>query len=83
MKRLRLAVLALGVVEQREVVEARGNTRVLGTQRLFLDRQRPLEERLGLGVLALETVEFPQVVEARRQARVLRPEPFRLLEGSL
>ncbi len=79
--RLRLGVLALVVVEPRQVVEARGNTRVLGTQRLLPDRQGAFVGRLGLGVSALETVDLRQVVEARGKARVLRPEPFRLFEG--
>ena len=38
---------------------------MLGSQGLFLDRQRALVERLGLPVTALGLVEQRQVVEAR------------------
>ena len=63
-ERLGLGVLALIVVERRQVVEAGGHTRMLRPQGRLLNRQRPFVEGLGLGVLALATVELSQVVEA-------------------
>ena len=52
-KRLGLRVVALIVVEQREVVEVGGDIRVIRTERLFINRQRALIERLGLRIVAL------------------------------
>jgi hypothetical protein len=56
-ERLRLGVLALVLIENRQVVEALGHVRVLRSQGLLPDRQRPLMQRLGLGVPALIEVE--------------------------
>ena len=81
-ERLGLGVLALLVVELRQVVEARGYLGVLRPQRLLKNRQRALVERLGLGVLALLVVEQRQVVEAGGQARILLSKLFRFFEGS-
>ena len=64
-ERLGLRVLALGMVEQRQVVEARGHIGMLGAEGLLPDGERALIERLGLRVLALGMVERRQVVEAR------------------
>ncbi len=64
-KRLGLRVLALGVVEESQVVQARGYIGVIGTQSFLINRQRALVQRLGLRVLALGVVEPGQVVQAR------------------
>ncbi len=81
-ERLGLGVVALGLVEQRQVVEARGHLGVLRPQGFLPDRQGALMERLGLGVLALGSVQRCQVVEARGQSLVFRSEPFRYLKSS-
>ena len=67
-QRLGLGVLALGVVEPRQVVEALRDIGMLGAEGFFADRQRALIQRLGLGVLALGIVEQRQVVEAGRDS---------------
>ena len=56
-ERLRLRILALFKVEDRQVVEQVGHMRMLGSQLLLPDAQGPLVERLRLGILALLTVE--------------------------
>ncbi len=48
--------------------------RVLGAERVLLDRQGPLVERLGVGVAALGTVQPGEVVEARCDVGVLGAE---------
>jgi hypothetical protein len=57
-------VLALVVVEVRQVVEASGHVGVVRPQRLFRDLEGPFIKRRGLFVLALGVVEQRQVVEA-------------------
>ena len=52
-ERLGLRVLALVVVQLREVVQARGHIGMIRAEGLLPDRQRALVERLGLRVLAL------------------------------
>ncbi len=64
-KRFCLGVLALGILERRQVVEAPGHVGMLRTLGLLPDRQPALEERLGLGIPALVKVEFSQAEEAR------------------
>jgi hypothetical protein len=49
-KGLGLRVLALGLVKVRQIVEAVGHIRVLRAQRLFTDRQRPLQKGRGIGI---------------------------------
>ncbi len=56
-ERLSLGVVALGSVELRQVVEALGHIRVLGSEGLLPDRQRAFVERLGLRVVALGMIE--------------------------
>ncbi len=51
-ERLGLGVLALGIVEFRQVVEVIVDIGMVGTQSFLIDRQRPLKKRIGLGVLA-------------------------------
>jgi hypothetical protein len=63
-ERLGLGVAALLVVEQGQVVEAGGDSGMIGPQRLLVDCQRALVERLGLGVATLRAIELGQVVEA-------------------
>jgi hypothetical protein len=46
---------------------------MLGAQRLFINRQRPLINGLGLRLLALVVIEQREVVEALGYDRVLRP----------
>jgi hypothetical protein len=65
------SVTALGLVECRQVVEARGHIWMLGSQGLFHDRQRTLVKRRGLRVAALGLVESRKVVEARGHVRML------------
>ena len=52
-----IAVAALGVINQRQVVETSGYQWVLWPKRLIADCQGALVERLGLGVLSLGVVE--------------------------
>ena len=53
---------------------------MLGAERLFTDRQRPLEERPRPGKVALSLKQEGEVVEARRRKGMLGAE--RLLERS-
>ncbi len=57
-ERLSFIVLALLVIQSRQVVEAVGHIGVRRSQGLLSDCQCPLIERLGLRVLALEPIEF-------------------------
>ena len=50
MQWLGFGVTTLGVVEQRQVVQAGGRIGVVRAQRLLTDRQRPAIQRLGLGI---------------------------------
>ena len=52
-ERLGLRVLALCVVQPRQIVQARGHIGMIRAEGLLPDRQRALVERLGLRVLAL------------------------------
>ena len=52
-ERLCLGVAALDTVQRGEVVEARGDVRVIGAEGRLPDRQRAPIERLGLGISAL------------------------------
>ena len=52
-ERLCLRIPALGQVHACEVVQARGDMRVIGAEGFLDDRQRTLVERLCLRVLAL------------------------------
>ncbi len=61
-QRLCLCVLALGSVEFGQVVQARGDSRIIRAERLLVNRQRALIKRLGLRVLALGSVQLGQVV---------------------
>ena len=56
-ERLGLGVAALGSVQFGQVVERRGDQRVVGPQRLLADRQHTLGERDRFGVLAF-TIEL-------------------------
>ena len=56
------------------VFKNRGQIRVLRSECLLYDPERPLVERLGLGVLALSAVQLRQVVEVRRKSGVLWPQ---------
>src|SRR2546426_748525 len=58
-ERLGLGVLALSVVELRQVAKTCGRVGVLGPAGFLLDRQRPLVERLSLGIFALSAVKLP------------------------
>jgi len=57
-KRFGLSVLALGGVEQTQVVEVHGHARMVMSQSLLVNCQCTLIERLGLGVLALNVVSW-------------------------
>ncbi len=51
-------VVSSGVSEEGGIVlQAQGHVRVLGSQRPFPDRQRPIVQRLSLGVVALGRVQ--------------------------
>ena len=63
-ERLGLGILAHGLVEVGQVVEAGGDVGVVGPELVFADLQAALVEGLGLGVLAHGPVEQGQVVEA-------------------
>ena len=47
---------------------------MIGPERLFVDRQRPLVERLGLGVAALVVIEQSQIVQRHRDIGMIGPE---------
>ena len=49
--RLRLGIAALGMVELRQVVEARGDIGMLGAEHLLPDGQRLFQGWLGVGIL--------------------------------
>src|SRR5437660_722870 len=71
-ERLGLAVLALVMVERRQVVEALCDIGVLWLEHFLSNGQGSLVERLGLGVLALVFVEHRQVSKTTAQGRMLR-----------
>ena len=71
-----LGVLALGIVEQRQVVETVRHIGMLGAEGFFADLQRALIQRLGSGILALGFVEQRQVVEAGRDIGMLGADGF-------
>ena len=68
--------MALGVVEQSQVVQARGHIGMIRAERLLVNRQRALVQRLGLRVLALGEVEPSQVVAARGYIGVIGTQSF-------
>src|SRR5271165_988375 len=57
-----------------EVVETRRGVRMLGAERLLVDRQRPLVERPSAGEVALGLKQIGEVVEARRGIGMLGAE---------
>ena len=57
-------VVALGLIERSQIVEAVGYIGVFSTERLFPDSQRAFVERFGFGVVALAFIEYSQIVEA-------------------
>ena len=65
MERLGLGKAALGPVEDRQIVEARRDIGVGGSERHLLNGEAPLVERLGLGIAALGPVEVRQCVLPR------------------
>ena len=55
-KRLGIAIAALGFVEQGEIVEARGDIRMFWPECLLLDAKRAVVERLGIAIAGLSAV---------------------------
>ena len=62
-ERLRARVVALRVIQHREVVEREGDVWVVRSECLFPDRQRAFIERLRTHVVALRLVQPREVVE--------------------
>ncbi len=50
------AIAALGFVQQGEIVEARGDIRMVWPECLLLDAKRALVERLGIAIAGLSAV---------------------------
>jgi hypothetical protein len=75
-ERLGLHIIPRQIVDQRQVVEARGRIRVLVSQDFPSDLQRLPMERLGLRVIPNRVIEVSQVVEARGRIRVLASQDF-------
>src|SRR2546425_12510303 len=75
-KGLGLGILALVVVKNCKVVQARSYLGVVCAQGLLPDRQRPLVERFGFGILALVVVDNPEVVQARGHLGAVWPKVF-------
>jgi hypothetical protein len=67
MERFRLAVAALTLVEERQVVEALKRIGMCVAEGFTSERERLLVERLRLAVAALSLVEERQVVEALKR----------------
>jgi hypothetical protein len=59
-------------IQRGEVAEVRADIRVVGAERLLIDRDRALEERLGLGITALFVIQRGEVVEEDADIRVVR-----------
>ena len=57
-ERLSPGVPALAIVNQTEVVEGFGHNGMLRPRGLFINRQRPFEERLGFNKLTLRAVDM-------------------------
>ena len=53
------------------MIERNRDIGMVGTERLFVDRQRPLDELLGVGVTALGFVQQSQVVERYRDGGMI------------
>src|SRR5512134_291336 len=77
--RLRLQLggfrLAIDLLEERSVfLEAQGDLRMVGAERLALQGEGPLIERLGLREAALRSIERRDVDDGGRHLRMLRAE---------
>src|SRR5256712_9948066 len=70
---LSLGVLALIIVEQRQVAQTYGHVEVFRPEALFLDCQHSLKKRLGLGIFSLSAVKLPQTAQGSGRLRVLPP----------
>jgi len=69
--------LALVLVYQREIVQARGQGGMIGFQIFIKDRECALLQRLDLRVLALQLIQCGKIVQAGSHIWVLGPEfPF-------
>ena len=66
-----VAVAALGLVQDGQVVDAAEGTGVLGPQHPLAGLQCVAEERLGLAVAALDAIKLGQVVDADECIRML------------
>src|SRR5258706_15255750 len=71
---LRLAVIAQGVGEPRELDEGTRKPDAVAAKRLFRNRQPPLVERLGLRIPALLLVEGCDILASVANQRVLMPQ---------
>ena len=60
-------------VELGEVFKDSGDTRVVGTERLLVDRERTLHERFGLCEATLGVIQQGEVVEVSTDIRVFDP----------
>jgi hypothetical protein len=78
---LGLLVLALVLVEPRQIVEAGGRVGVLCSYLLLCDREGALVQGLGLLVLALVFIQESQIVEADRRVGMIGSQlmPYRIL----
>ena len=66
--------VALRKIQRGEVVEVSADIRVVGAERLLVDRERALVERLGLGIAALGLIQHGEVVEVGADIRVVGAE---------
>src|SRR5437899_11709885 len=73
---LGLCVLTLGLVQRREVIQARGYIGMIWADRFLYDRQRTLEEWLGLRVLTLSLVQLREVIQAPGYIGMIWSYPF-------
>ena len=76
-ERLGLAVAALGLIQQRQIVDACERVGMLLAEHPLSGLERALQERLGLAVAALGLIERRQIVHASKRVGMLLAEGAR------
>lgn len=74
-------VIARGLPQDGEVVEAGRHVRMGPAQRLLPDRERPFVERPGAGMIARDPAQLAEVVEARGHLRMRWPQRLLLRDA--
>src|SRR5690242_7626119 len=71
-----LSVVSLGVIVFGQIVGHLGDRWMLGTKRLFIDCQSPLEERFRPAVVTSCRANRAQQIQRRRNLRMVLPQGF-------